>query len=92
MDEAGFGGSQMIRAAIFAHLGLEDRPFVDDRIAVGLDDGREDLYWYRHEKLKPQRDRAWMDPEFPWRARPVVAHRGDPRVIQCPGPATDTYR
>ncbi|NQU11565.1 hypothetical protein HQ590_12290, partial [bacterium] len=45
-----------------------------------LDDGREDLYWYRYEKLKPPRDPVWMDPEFPWRARPVVVRRGDARV------------
>jgi hypothetical protein len=45
-----------------------------------LKDGREDFYWYRYEKLKPPRDPIWMDPELPWRARPVVVKRGDPRV------------
>jgi hypothetical protein len=36
LDERGFGGSQMIRAAVFAHAGVENRPFIKKQVAVAL--------------------------------------------------------
>jgi len=47
-----------------------------------LNDGREDFYWYRYEKLTPKRDPVWMDSEFPWRGTREggIVRRGDPRV------------
>jgi hypothetical protein len=37
LDEKGFGGSQMIRAALFAYAGAEDLPFVRAQISTALD-------------------------------------------------------
>ena len=36
LDERGFGGSLMIRAAVFAYAGLERRPFLQGQIAQAL--------------------------------------------------------
>lgn len=36
LDEQGFGGSQMIRAAVFAYAGLEDKPFVKEQVEAAL--------------------------------------------------------
>lgn len=36
LDEQGFGGSLMIRAAVFAYAGVEEKPFVQDQIEKAL--------------------------------------------------------
>ena len=36
LDELGFGGSRMIRAAVGAYAGLEQRPFVKEQVAEAL--------------------------------------------------------
>ena len=36
LDELGFGGSQMIRAAVFAYAGLEDKTFLQEQINKAL--------------------------------------------------------
>lgn len=36
LDEMELGGSQMIRAAVFAYAGLEDKPFIKEQIELAL--------------------------------------------------------
>jgi hypothetical protein len=36
LDELGFGGSRMIRAAVGAYAGLEDKPFVSEQVTEAL--------------------------------------------------------
>ncbi len=60
LDQNWLGGSQLIRAAVLAYAGVEDRPFVQEQIQVGLDGFRavlevaapEDLYeLYRGKRV-----------------------------------------
>jgi hypothetical protein len=37
LDQLGFGGSQMIRAVVFAYAGKEDEPCVEEQLKVALD-------------------------------------------------------
>ena len=43
LDELGFGGSQMIRAFLFAKANVEDKPFIQDQIEIALDGFRSVL-------------------------------------------------
>jgi hypothetical protein len=36
LDEVGLGGSEMIRAAVFAYAGIEEMPFVKEQVEVAL--------------------------------------------------------
>jgi len=37
LDEKGFGGSQLIRATVFAYAGIENKPFIKNQIENALD-------------------------------------------------------
>lgn len=40
LDEKGFGGSQLIRATVFAYAGIEDKPFIKKQIESALNSFR----------------------------------------------------
>jgi hypothetical protein len=67
LDERGLGGSQTIRATIFAYAGVEDKPFVQDQTeralaafkAVQSVDTLDDLLETYKGKLIYRADRLW---------------------------------
>jgi hypothetical protein len=67
LDDKGLGGSQTIRAAVFAYAGVEDRPFMQEQIdralaafkAVLTIDTIDDLVEPYRGKLVYRSDRLW---------------------------------
>jgi hypothetical protein len=67
LDEMELGGSQMIRAAVFAFAGLEEKPFIKEQIEIALRDFKSVLAVETIGDLaEPFKDKLVFRPHVQW--------------------------